>query len=317
MSLSVYLYQTNIIYIFSYHHRIFIELTINFRISNQKRLEHCLSPLAFLPKLYHTRFISLNIYRYINKGYKGGIIIVNTADVSLNYVNGSIEIQLIIKELSLLQLKKVVVDKYYLLDINLRNNNGVELKAKICIPIQKTDLINQKNNKGNIGNVFYQLNPNGKIFIKTKNRISLKNIKVIGDRYLIDIIDDSKSIINIHYTIPEEKYHKVVPKKLLTPGEAKAQAQNITNQILAGNYPKETKNIKQPNTRKNDNLNPKTLKQPRILVARDTSFKRCEHCINCRTKNYCVVHKKTVQSNNVCSRFFTPKIYLGGSVSPR
>lgn len=204
-----------------------------------------------------------------------------------------------------------------MLDINLRNNNGVELKAKICVPTQKADHINLKNNKGNIGNVYYQLSHNGKINIKTKNRISLKNIKTIGDKYLIEIIDDSKSIINIHYTIPEEKYHKVVPKKLLTPGEAKAHAQNITNQILAGNYPKETKNFIQPNERKKDDLKTRKPQKPRISVARDTSFKRCEHCINCRTKYYCVVHKKTVQSNNVCSRFFTPKIYLGGSVSPR
>ncbi|RYI26663.1 hypothetical protein EVU96_20070 [Bacillus infantis] len=208
-----------------------------------------------------------------------------------------------------------MMDKYYLLEINLKNQRGFELKAKICLPVQRIDRTTH-NNKGVIGNVLYEKNQDGLSFIRTKNLVPLKKIEALGKKYILEVSDDSASIINIHYTIPEEKYNALVPKKKLTPAEAKAQAQKITDQILAGNYPKEQRNINKPKEKKR-NSNPKVQHHPRISIARDTSFKRCEHCINCRVKNYCVVHKKTVQSNNVCSRFFTPRIYLGGSVSPR
>jgi hypothetical protein len=247
---------------------------------------------------------------------------INSVDVSLRYINGNIEIQLIFKELTLRQLKKVPVGKYYFFEVNIENKKmGVELKAKVCLPLQNVNQINLKNNRGEIGNVSYQLNSNGTLLMKTTNRISDNKVEKVDNKYLINIVDDNKSIINIHYSVPEEIYHRTIPMNSLTKAEAKVQAQKITDQILAGNYPNEPQNNKKTNERKKNDLTnkkPKKTQQAiRIWVAKDTAFKRCEHCINLRAKNHCVVHKKTVQSNNACSRFFTPKIYFGGSVSPR
>ncbi|OIJ20957.1 hypothetical protein BKP45_07605 [Anaerobacillus alkalidiazotrophicus] len=58
----------------------------------------------------------------------------------------------------------------------------------------------------------------------------------------------------------------------------------------------------------------------KIWTARDTSYRRCEHChyYSYRQK-MCGLFTKRVEENNACIRFYAPKFrtYSGGRFSPR
>ncbi|WP_309087173.1 cell envelope integrity protein TolA [Domibacillus sp.] len=60
-----------------------------------------------------------------------------------------------------------------------------------------------------------------------------------------------------------------------------------------------------------------TVYYSKIRNAKDTSFKRCNNCLNLNRKNMCAKHKVEVSPNNVCDKFYAPKTYLGGAFSPR
>ncbi len=63
--------------------------------------------------------------------------------------------------------------------------------------------------------------------------------------------------------------------------------------------------------------NNRIIVNEKIWTASDTSPKRCEHCLNISRSNRCSVHKTQVADNNCCDRFYSPKLYYGGSFSPR
>ena len=244
---------------------------------------------------------------------------VDSVDIALSYSNGTIKMQLVCKELDLDLLKKNIEGRHYLVIVNMKNKSmNVELHAKIGLPIKIVDQINENRCKGRIGNVSYLLNPNGSLTLKAATQFKPDAVTKTDSRYLIKVTNHRESIVNIKYTLPEDIYHRSIPKEVVSKAAAKALAQKITDQILSGQYPTEPKPSRKRAAVKTKPSKPKT-KEPSISIrtAKDTSFKRCEHCVNMQADYYCRVHKKTVKSNNACSRFFAPRVYLGGSVSPR
>lgn len=240
-------------------------------------------------------------------------------NVSLSYIKGRIKVEVLFKEMTFHQLKDIELDQYYFFEANMDNKkNDVQLDVKVCLPINAVNRMNLKNNSGKIGSVSYNVTSNGMIVLKTIHMLSPDMVKKRENKYALNIVSDSKSIVNISYTLPFELYHQVIPHNLLTKEEARIKASQITDDILNGNFPKE---FGPKNKKRKESINKTNTKNPqrsiKIWVARDQAFKRCEYCINLHTNNYCVVNKQVVQSNNACSRFFTPKVYLGGSVSPR
>jgi hypothetical protein len=225
-------------------------------------------------------------------------------------LNGIIQVELILKGMTFWELKKVSMGKYYLLEVNLpSHSSGVTLEAKICIPVGVVQDIQQNKKSGKIGSILYSVKPNQIIAIKTISSVPAKNVQLKDGKYMIHIIQDSKSIINIDYSVPKEIYENLISQRD-SPEKSQTKAIKEDSHFYYSNDPV----IERPFRKEEKNIR---KQEGRIYVAKDTAFKRCEHCISFRTNQMCMTHKQKVQSNNACSRFYSPKIYLGGLVSPR
>jgi hypothetical protein len=161
------------------------------------------------------------------------------------------------------------------------------------------------------------------IDINIERDISHKSIKLIEGQYQLEYNQNFPIKLDISHSITkvvfEEKYYPRIKrmlenrKKTSKPTQDKNKLKEVKKKTTTDKPNQIVQSDKTTNPTKSDNG--KTLR-----TARETSFRRCEHCdYFIQRQKRCGLFSRLVQPDNICSRFnYTRyKTYLGGGFSPR
>lgn len=116
------------------------------------------------------------------------------------------------------------------------------------------------------------------------------------------------------------KAKKRARQKLSKKNKAKNQAKALEKLLRRENeaplaIERADKMNREAGSKKHDNVS--SLCKPKIWQAGDNSYKRCENCLNFIERDICRKHNRAVSKDNACENFYAPKVYLGGTFSPR
>ncbi|PFN78142.1 hypothetical protein COJ85_31565 [Bacillus sp. AFS076308] len=201
----------------------------------------------------------------------------------------------------------------YQLQINRSGQNG-SISLQLLIPQAPFE----KKNTFKLGCVTIKKHE-GFIYIHVERVISHKAIKLKNGFYTIQYTQGSE--LNIIYSIQkniyEKKYKPRIEQMLIrrrvkeSPIKPKnSKNVNASNSVSKSIPISQTSSSKERVTRNNTALR----------NAKDTSFRRCEHCdYYISRQNRCGLFSRLAQPYNLCSRFHYTKYrtYLGGGFSPR
>ncbi|WP_209121146.1 hypothetical protein [Alkalihalobacillus sp. BA299] len=208
--------------------------------------------------------------------------------------------QIKVTEINISELKKI--DQFYQINQKKKSKSGSEIE--VIARISKGLIENRKNKKVDYAKIMFE---KGHLAIELQKTISVKKQKLKRkDNYYIISHELKSALFEVtvnHKVAVNRLYENVILKfeKKMSP-QKKVKAKKEPN-----------KPIKAPAAK------PSSI-EVKIWTAKDTSYRRCEHChyYNFRQK-MCGLFSKRVEANNACKRFYAPrfKTYSGGGFSPR
>ncbi|MEN8698440.1 hypothetical protein [Bacillus infantis] len=211
-----------------------------------------------------------------------------------------------------------------------RKHKDHQIIAKLLI---NKNLFNELKNTGDrfIQNkIKIEKNKNNTYSLKYESEVEFKQLLHNQNCVIISITDIN---IGIKYVIPFQLFDYIQEQQLLKRYHKNRRVKIRENRELVAKTKKNTKNNGKKKNRIKNSVDPfisstskikKTessviqnkMPTPKIWTATDNSFKRCDHCLSFNVSG-CSRHKKKVSRDNCCKDFYYPKIYLGGSVSPK
>ncbi|MCM3255563.1 hypothetical protein [Priestia aryabhattai] len=220
----------------------------------------------------------------------------------------------IVNNIHLTELKDKT--RYYELHLRRKGKSGM---LDLTVNLKKELVMSKQSKKIE----FLQIAFDKEVMNLTFNRpVSYKKIEKKDGFHTISFVSPS-NLLEINHAITDahfiEKYwfHIESIKKEKKKRRKNNKDPNINNLLNKTNIFK--KNLEgRSNTTKHETL--EVGRGKGIWIARDTSFRRCDHChFYNRKQLLCGLLSRKVQPNNACSRFYAPKIKLhyGGGFSPR